>query len=144
MKKSTMKNLFLALFVAVFSLGTTSICNAQSKSEEEATLDFMISAGNQQLPMEYTKGMVNTKIVKEDKYVVYYMVCDEDIFDIGRMESNIPLMRGEILKEINSDNPLLAMLRNACKSAGYGIAYYYVGKTSGKIAKVKIPANELK
>ena len=38
----------------------------------------------------------------------------------------------------------MSELRRACKEAGVGIAYYYVGKKSGKIAKALIPLKDLK
>lgn len=48
------------------------------------------------------------------------------------------------MAEVNSDDYLMSELRRACKEAGVGIAYYYVGKKSGKIAKALIPLKDLK
>ncbi len=48
------------------------------------------------------------------------------------------------MAEVNADNYLMSELRKACKEAGVGIGYYYVGKKSGKIAKILIPVKDLK
>lgn len=106
-------------------------------------LEMQISVTNAQLPMDFGGGIVNTKLVKEGSYVVYYFDCDEDIINIEALQ-NTALMKELLLKEINSDDPSISSFRKYCKDAGCGIAYCYVGKTSGKKAKIYILANELK
>jgi hypothetical protein len=144
MKKSIIKGLFVALLISVFSLGITATGNAQSKNEKDAALELIISSTSRQLPMDYGNGMVNTKLVREGNYLVYYYVCDESKYDIDVMNTRIPSMKAQIKGDLNADGFLLEHLRSACKEAGCGIAYYYVGKKSGKIAKVLIPVSELK
>ena len=104
----------------------------------------MISETNKSLPAEYGEGMINTKLVREGKYVVYYYMCDEDIYDIDLMNKNLPAMKDMVLEELNSDNVFLSMFREVCKNAGVGVGYVYVGNRSGKKASCYIPASQLK
>ncbi len=120
--------------------GSPSIGNSSTSSAEE-TLNLYIYAGNLVLPNSYSDGMVNTEIVREGDYVVYYFICDEPKYDIDRMQKNISVLKNKVLEVVNSD--MLAPLREVCRNAGVGIGYYYVGKESGKIAKVLMPVDEL-
>lgn len=108
-------------------------------------LQAQIDVTNAQLPMDYGNGMVNTKVVREGDYVIYYYQCDEDVLDIEQMQKNVSSMRSVIVDELNnSSDPAFTLFKKMCKDAGAGIGYYYVGNKSGKIAKVHIPADELK
>lgn len=144
MKKSIIKTLFVAILVSVFSLGTSAFCHAQSKGEDNALLELMISETNKSLPAEYAEGMINTKLVREGNYVVYYYVCDEDLYDIDLMNKNLPTMKSMVLEELNADDVYISMFREVCKSAGVGVGYVYVGKKSGKKASQYIPVSLLK
>lgn len=143
MNKRIVRNLIAIVFALSFSIGMSEYCNAQTKEDIEA-LELMISATNQMLPQDYGNGMVNTKVVKEGNYLVYYYMCEEPGFDIDRMSNNIPMMKNAIMAEVNSSDYFMTELRRTCKNAGVGIGYYYVGKSSGKVAKVLIPVKELK
>ena len=145
MKNGIFRNLFVLVFALVVSLGTAECCIAQSKVKNTEALDLIVATSNSLLPRDYYgNGMVNTKLVVEGNYLVYYYVCEEPKYDIDRMSQNIPLMKNAILAEINSDGYLISELRKACKEAGVGIAYYYVGKKSGKTAKILVPVKDLK
>ena len=113
-------------------------------NDPDKMLELQINLTNAQLPMDFGNGMVNTKLVREGNYVVYYYVCEEPTYDIDRMQCNVSSMRGMILNEVNGSDPTFSMFRKICKDAGCGIAYYYVGNKSGKVAKVLIPASDLK
>lgn len=136
--------MILAVLMTVLTLGTSSICNAQSAKESNEALDLMVRETNKQMPIDYGNGLINTKLVREGNYIVYYYSCNEDYYDIDLMNESIPTMKAEILKELNVDSFLFNELRKTCKNAGCGIAYFYVGKTSGKIAKVFIKPKELR
>ena len=108
-------------------------------------LQSQIELTNAQLPMDLGSGMVNTKLVRQGDYVIYYYKCDEDLLDIEQMQANIPLMQNLIVDELNNNNdPTFNMFKKMCKDANVGIGYYYVGDKSGKIAKVLIPVKDLK
>ena len=136
--------MFVAILVAVFSLGASAFCHAQSRDENDELLELMISETNKNLPAEYDEGMINTKLVREGKYVVYYYVCDEDLYDIDLMNQNLPTMKSMVLEELNSDDVLISMFREICKNAGVGIGYVYIGNRSGKKASQYIPVSLLK
>ena len=144
MKKSILKSLFVAILVSVLSLGVSSICNAQSKNESDEMLELMISETNKSLPAEYGEGMINTKLVREGNYVVYYYMCDEDIYDIDLMNKNLPSMKDMVVEELNSDDSYVSLFRGICKDAGVGVGYVYVGNRSGKKASCYIPVSLLK
>lgn len=97
--------------------------------------------------MDYGNGLVNTKLeigrTKWGNYVVYIYDCDEDMIDIELLQNNA-LMKEMLLEKNNTDNPATSYFRKTCKNAGFGIAYLYVGKTSGKVAEIFLPTDELK
>ena len=145
MNNRIVRNLIVIIFALVVSMGTAECCKAQSKGKNTEALDLIVSVTNKQLPQDYYgNGMVNTKLVVEGDYLVYYYICDEPRYDIDLMNKNIPSYKNTIMAEVNADNYFMSELRRACKEAGVGIAYYYVGKNSGKIAKVLVPVKDLK
>ena len=104
----------------------------------------MISETNKNLPAEYDEGMINTKLVREGNYVVYYYTCDENIYDIDLMNKNLPAMKDMAVEQLNSDDSLMFLFRGICKDAGVGVGYVYVGNRSGKKAFCYIPVSLLK
>ena len=144
MKKSIVKTLVAIVFALSLSTGTVEYCNAQTKGKNSEKLDLIVSTTRGLLPQDYGNGMVNTKLVVEGNYLVYYYMCEEPKYDIDRMSRNIPTMKSTIMAEVNSSDYFMSELRKACKEAGVGIGYYYVGKKSGKIAKILVPVSELK
>lgn len=121
------------------------IAKSRIKKDPDALLDAQLDITNAQLPNDLGNGMVNTKMVREGNYVVYYYICDEDLYDMDEMKESIPLFKEFISQEINDNgDPTIALLRKMCKDANVGIAFTYEGKTSGKKATIRIPVNELK
>ena len=119
--------------------------SGSDKKNPDALLDAQLRITNAQLPNDLGNGMVNTKMVREGNYVVYYYICDEDQYDIDQMNEYIPLMKDFIIDDINDNgDPTFALLRQMCKNANVGIAFTYVGKTSGKKATIRIPVDKLK
>lgn len=110
-----------------------------------ALLEAQLRLTNAQLPNDLGNGMVNTKMVLEGDYVVYYYICDEDQYDIDSMKENIPLLKQLLIHELNDNkDPTIAVLRQICKDANKGIAFTYQGETTGKKASIMIPVEELK
>lgn len=144
MKHNRILALVAAVFVTALSLGTAEVCHGQTNDEYQAALELLLTSTNKQLPMDYGNGQVNTKLVREGKYVVYYYLCDEPRYNLDRMNRNIHLLTETILKEVNSDEFFISYLRKTCKNAGVGIGYCYIGKESGKTARVYIPVEKLK
>ena len=105
-------------------------------------LNSQINTTNAQLPMDLGNGMIMYKMGLEGGYVVWYYRWDDDNVDL--LQESVNEIKQEMLKEIkNSNDPSLIMMKNMCKEAGYGMAYCYVAKNSGKKVWVKVGANEL-
>ena len=142
MKKSIVKTLFIAVLALFLTCGTADYCFSQTKDTSD--LELIVREGRKQLPMDYGIGMVITKMEIEKNYLAYYYTCDEQYYDIDQMNKNLPAYRNTVVSMINVDTDEMVYLRKACKKAKVGIAYYYVGKQSKKVASVKIPLSELK
>ena len=111
---------------------------------EENLLEIWINETNKNLPTESGEGMIITEIVREGDYVVYYYMCDEDLYDIDQLNKNIAALKSEALKVLNSDDESVTMLREIWKNAGVGVGYVYIGNKSGKKCSMNIPVSELK
>lgn len=113
-----------------------------SDYDPEKLLDLQIQMANAQLSLENDDEIVCTKIYRKGKYVVYqFLVDDSTLKTILEVKS---VMKDIALNELNSDDVTLSQFRRICKNAGVGIAYYYIGKKSGKKIKLLFPAKELK
>ena len=142
MKKSIVKTLFIAVLALFLTCGTADYCFSQTK--DTSYLELIVREGRKQLPMDYGVGMVITKIEIEKNYLAYYYTCDEQYYDIDKMNKNLPAYRNTVVSMINVDTDEMTLLRKACKEAKVGSAYYYIGKPSGKIAKIQVSVSELK
>ena len=105
-------------------------------------LNSQINTTNAQLPMEIGNGIIMYKMGIEAGCVVWYYSMDDASVEI--LSENTDELKRELLKEIiYSNDPSMTMMKQMCKDAGYGMAYCYVAKNSGKKVWVKISANEL-
>ena len=160
MKKITNRILRTFLLLSLLTIGTGNLCFAQSDNDENLTpeeleaLELMdpvkvlkigIQSANKDCPFEIGEGMVCTKIIMENKNVMYYVECDEILFDISILSDASDLLRAILVEEFNdTEDPDIAMFRNMCKKAGYGIGYCFVGNKSKKKVKAALSAKELK
>ena len=160
MKKITNKILGTFLLLSLLTIGTRNLCFAQSDNDENLTpeeleilesmnpvdvLKLGIQAANSECPFEIDEGMVCTKIIMEKKNVMYYVECDEILFDISTLSDASDLLKAILVEEFNNtEDPDIAMFRNMCKKAGYGIGYCFVGNKSQKKVKAALSAKELK
>ena len=121
------------------------LAESEEVGDPDTLLDAQLRITNAQLPNDLGNGMVNTKMVREGDYVVYYYECDENTYDIEQMQEAIPMLKELVIYEINDNSdPTISILRQICKNANVGIAFTYQGKTSGKKATIRIPSSELK
>lgn len=160
MKKITKRILRTFLLLSLLTIGTGTLCFAQSDNDENLTpeelevlesmnpvdvLKLGIQAANSECPFEIDEGMVCTKIIMEKKNVMYYVDCDEILFDISTLSDASDLLKAILVEEFNNtEDPDIAMFRNMCKKAGYGIGYCFVGNKSKKKVKAALSAKELK
>lgn len=85
-----------------------------------------------------------TNFSLEDGYVVYTIVLDERVYSVDALRNNIPQLKTAFKQEFeHTEDFSFDMLVNNCVKANVGIAYKYVGDTSGKSFLVKIEASEL-
>ena len=160
MKRITSKLLKTAILLSLLTIGTGNFCFGQSNDDDSLTpeelevlesmnpvevLKLGIQSANSECPFEIDEGMVCTKIIMENKNVMYYVECDEILFDISILSDASDLLRAILVEEFNdTEDPDIAMFRNMCKKAGYGIGYCFVGNKSKKKVKAALSAKELK
>ena len=160
MKRITSKLLKTAILLSLLTIGTGNFCFGQSNDDDSLTpeelevlesmnpvdvLKLGIQAANSECPFEIDEGMVCTKIIMEKKNVMYYVECDEILFDISTLSDASDLLKAILVEEFNdTEDPDIALFRNMCKKAGYGIGYCFVGNKSKKKVKAALSAKELK
>lgn len=165
MKKITNRILRTLFLLSLLTIGTGNLSFAQSDNDEKLTpeelevlesmdpvevLKLGIQSANSECPFEIDEGMVCTKIIMENKNVMYYVECDEILFDISTLSDASDSDASELLKAIlveefnDTKDPDIVLLRNMCKKAGYGIGYCFVGNKSKKKVKAALSAKELK
>lgn len=117
------------------------------ESIEEKSLRLltqMIEEENKKFPQKLEEGVIITKSVLDDDYVTYLVECDEDILDMDLLRNNKSYMKDSIKKNLLSDNPAMKFALKIYINANKGIAYRYVGDTSGDSFTIKFPISELK
>ena len=160
MKRITSKLLKTAILLSLLTIGTGNFCFGQSNDDDSLTpeelevlesmnpvevLKLGIQSANSECPFEIDEGMVCTKIIMENKNVMYYVECDEILFDISTLSDASDLLKAILVEEFNdTEDPDIALFRNMCKKAGYGIGYCFVGNKSKKKVKAALSAKELK
>ena len=160
MKRITSKLLKTAILLSLLTIGTGNFCFGQSNDDDSLTpeelevlesmnpvevLKLGIQSANSECPFEIDEGMVCTKIIMENKNVMYYVECDEILFDISTLSDASDLLKAILVEEFNdTEDPDIALFRNMCKKAGYGIGYCFVGNKSKKKVKAAVSAKELK
>ena len=160
MKKLTSKFLKTAILLSLLTIGTGNFCFGQSNDDDSLTpeelevlesmnpvevLKLGIQSANSECPFEIDEGMVCTKIIMENKNVMYYVECDEILFDISTLSDASDLLKAILVEEFNdTEDPDIALFKNMCKKAGYGIGYCFVGNKSKKKVKAALSAKELK
>ena len=148
MKRITSKLLKTAILLSLLTIGTGNFCFGQSNDDDSLTpeelevlesmnpvevLKLGIQSANSECPFEIDEGMVCTKIIMENKNVMYYVECDEILFDISTLSDASDLLKAILVEEFNdTEDPDIALFRNMCKKAGYGIGYCFVGNKSQK------------
>lgn len=107
-------------------------------------LKSMIEQTNNEYPQKLEEGITMQRIFLEGDYVVYQAEVDEDVIDMDLLEMNKKGMKSAIKENLDSSDPEIKMFKNTCTKAEKGIAYKYVGDTSGKAVYIRFSCNELK
>jgi hypothetical protein len=87
-----------------------------------------------------------SKIAIEGNYVVYYYDVDEDYASIDLMKANEDLIHQSLIDELKASQDADVTLKTfikLCKQSHKGIAYRYIGSTTGDTGTFYITADEL-
>lgn len=121
-----MKKKLFALFCLVLLLVVS--CSPSSTS-----LELSLREARKELPMEVDEGLVVTKILKENKNVIYVCEVDENLYDIDEIKDLKYEVKDDIIKELKSDAETRELL-NLIKNTDSRLIYRYIGdRTNQKV-----------
>lgn len=119
----------------------------EEETVAEKNLKFLksiIAQTNSEYPQKLEEGITMRRIFLEDDYVVYQAEVDEDIIDMDLLEMNKKGMKSAIKENLSASDPEIKMFKSTCAKAEKGIAYKYVGDTSGQSVYIRFSCDELK
>lgn len=119
--------------------------DSSNSDAADKLLRLAVENGNKEFPQDTGVGIVVTRMYISGDYVMYMAECDEDLIDMGVLESNLSSLKTELRSTFadNSDADIKQFLK-ICVKAGKGIGYTYVGDTTGKKVVVRFSNSELK
>lgn len=106
-------------------------------------LNAQIDAANLQCPIEAAQGMEIESISVEGDFVVYNVTTDESIYSIEQLNAGKKTMKQAIKESLKETDEASEQLLKLCKMTRKGIAYKYVGNTSGEVCFIEIASSEL-
>ncbi len=124
---------------------TKAELEALDKDELITILDGAMQETQAALPVETIEGMMISDMKRTDSAVVYYVICDESVYNMDDFENateNERSMMTEDVLEIDPENPQNAIFTTLCKVAGLDIVFLFIGSDTEKSFEVKI-GNEL-
>ena len=131
--------------VEVIEVAEVVILEEESVAEKNMRfLKSMIEQTNREYPQKLEEGITMKRIFIEGDYVVYQAEVDEDVIDIDLLEINKKNMKAAIKENLDASDPEIRMFKNTCTKAEKGIAYKYVGDTSGQSVYIHFSCNELR
>lgn len=117
------------------------------KGESDSPAEFLkklVNTSNVQCPMTIDEGLVIYELTIEGDYVVYNVNVDETLYNIDNIKENAAQTKETIKSTlIDSSDKAVVHFINACKNAKKGVAYKYIGSTSGESYQINIPLYEL-
>lgn len=116
----------------------------QGKSDPENELQLLMAGSRMQLPLHVAEGMVGTDMKIEDKCFAYVFECDESIYNMGELKTNVLQTHDALLEVINNgEKSTFTNLVDLLRKTGRGLEYRYIGTTSGDSAVMCITPEEL-
>lgn len=106
-------------------------------------LQNLIEETNKEYPQKVEEGIHMIRVSLDDNYMVYQAECDEDVIDMDVLKMRQSNMKEAIKENLSPSDPEIKMLMNACIKAEKGLAYKYVGNTSGKTVYIRFSREEL-
>lgn len=119
---------------------------AEEESPEVKNLRLLkadIEESNKSCPMDIEEGLTVKRMYMDGDYVIYYVVCDEDVVDMDVLSQNKSKLRRIIKKNLNNTDENIREFKRMCKNANKGIGYKYVGDTSEKSFYIRFSSSEL-
>lgn len=126
-----------------FSYDELKANRAGENANPEALLITMAENTRLQTPQIVDDGLVMTDVTIDAKYYTYVYSCDEADYDINFMNGNIASVKEEILKGFSEDNSVMRSMFDLLKATNRGLAFKYVGSSSGKVCVVCLEPYEL-
>lgn len=136
-----MKKIAVALILAT-SLAVFSSCGGNSGKKNLAIIETVLEATKGHTPMTVATGMVMTDVRLEDGYFTYYYECEEPLYDMDKLQNNSELAKKDVKAALALQHDSMVLLLSQLKAAGMGIAYKYIGTTSGKVCIVHVECEE--
>lgn len=114
---------------------------AEEPAQEGYSVYDVVQQVNRNLPMDLGNGLVLSRAEVSGNYVVYVCDVDEDYVSIDNLRNNSYEVKSNIRSTIanTSDDPFLPYLKNL----GMGVAYKYVGTTSGDEVYIEFSPEEV-
>lgn len=114
----------------------------ESVSKERKLAKFIEGAEkiNEKLPIEIEEGMIYNKAHYSNGYLTMEYVCDEELYDMDELRSNVEEMREEGLSGLKEN-----LTEDQIKLMHYfeiGYELKYTGNTSGKSFSIKYDHTE--
>lgn len=115
-----------------------------SDGDPEAALQNIIEGIRLQMPIQLSEGMVNSAVSMDEEYLSYSIQCNEDLVDINDVQANEEEAKSAMKELIaTSTDPTFVKMIDLLRSTHRGLAYHYIGTTSGKESVISITPEEL-
>ena len=112
--------------------------------DTDVLLQSIISNTKLNLPRQTENGVVMTDALMENGYFTYVYTCDESIIDIDLLQANDALIKGMLKKRLYEKQDIgVEKICEILKATNRGVAFKYVGTTSGKSYTCRIESDEL-
>ena len=128
-------------------MGKDDMDKEEDDLSDEAEQMLRSAIKNIALPMDAGVGITITQVTLEGRYLVYTAVCDENLVDIEVLR----LTRDDVKKNVeeyfvdsSASDPTLGNFMDLCITAHKGVAYKYVGDTSGEECWIRFSVSDLK
>ncbi len=132
-----MKQKMFVVFAIIFAMVFMVSCGEVRTKALEAE----VKLANSQFPMSAGYGLVVTSASLDGDYVVYRLDVDEDLISIDLLNESISANKANIISalQIDSDTQKFIELLKECNK---GVAYHYIGTTSGNKCIIEIEPSE--
>lgn len=115
-----------------------------SDDNPESALQNIMEGIRLQMPIQLSEGMVNSAVSMDEEYFSYSIQCNEDLIDINDVQANEEEAKAAMKELIEtSTDPTFVRMIELLRTTHRGLAYHYIGTTSGKESVICITPEEL-